>query len=150
MENRSIVYSHGVIRRLIPLVLVAIVSLAGCGGGASGDSDDSTSTTDASDTSDGGDTGDSTGGNETTDVEVSWERPKERESGEHLMASRIDRYELAYGTESGEYEAFEETMNTSMTLENLERGEKYFFAVRVYDASGRISDLSDEVSRVVE
>lgn len=68
-------------------------------------------------------------------------------------------YKIYYGTESGKYfQAKGQGMDVGRTasmarpnakIKNLTPGKKYFFAVTVYDANGKESDYSDEVSKIV-
>lgn len=59
-------------------------------------------------------------------------------------------YIVYYGTESGRYiEQVDVKNTTTFVAENLQDGEKYYFAVKAYDFSGNISLPSAEVSAVV-
>lgn len=122
----------------IPGVLAAALLATGCGGGGSGDTSSETNSPGTNGTSN------------ANSFEINWERPQQRENGETLRASSIRRYEVGYGKESNDYEAFEQTIDTSITIKGLESGEKYYAAVRVYDFSGRISEFSEEISFVAE
>lgn len=102
---------------------------------------------------DGG--GDGSSGNDdsetstSADITVSWEPPETREDGSDFLASSVESYELAYGTESGSYEThIEDIRNTSVTVDQLDNGETYHFVVRVHDSDGLVSDYSRELSVV--
>lgn len=138
MDKRSLPGNCRLSHLYLPLILLSVMAATGCGGGSGG----------GGNSADGGDDGDSDP-SATNAVEISWDRPQQRENGEEILGGNIDHYELAYGTESGDYESFEETTQTSMTVSGLDEGEEYYFAVRVYDASGRVSDFSKEKSRTI-
>lgn len=90
-------------------------------------------------------------GNTTTsaDVRVSWNPPETREDGSDFMASSVEDYELAYGTDSGSYETrIDNIRNTSITIDQLDNGETYYFVVRVRDSDGLVSDYSEELAVV--
>lgn len=82
---------------------------------------------------------------EQSDVSVAWNRPDMRINGAPLRPSDIARYELAYSTEPDELDKTLETKNTSVTVEGLETGKHYYFAVRVFDVDGRASWFSKMV-----
>ena len=58
----------------------------------------------------------------------------------------IEGFFVYYSTTSGEYFFRKNIGKTNFTkIENLQNGQKYFFAVAAYDSAGRESDFSDEV-----
>ena len=85
----------------------------------------------------------------TDTVSLSWQRPETREDGSDLMASEIDRYEVFFGSSSGEYDQSIETLSTSAEISDLSEG-KYYFAVKAYDNDGLASAFSDERSTTLQ
>jgi len=85
----------------------------------------------------------------TDTVSLSWQRPETREDGSDLMASEIDRYEVFFGSSSGEYDQSIETLSTSTEISDLSEG-KYYFAVKAYDTDGLASAFSDERSTTLQ
>ncbi len=60
-------------------------------------------------------------------------------------------YILSYGLESGEYtETILMGQQTRISVGGLEEGTEYFFALQAYDRTGNTSELSDEISHVVQ
>lgn len=56
-------------------------------------------------------------------------------------------YKLYYGTSSQNYtESVDVDINTAHTLENLEEGQTYYFALTAYDTEGNESGFSNEIS----
>ncbi len=56
-------------------------------------------------------------------------------------------YKLYYGNASHSYSNIQDVnLNTSVTVDNLQSGYEYFFAVSAYDTAGNESQLSEEVS----
>ena len=129
-------------RRLLALVVVSLaVLLAGC----IEDSDSS-----GSDSLIGGGSG--SGGDTSGEVTLSWEPPATREDGEDFSASEVDQYIVQYRQENGEFQTVDsppEIRSTSVDINTLTPGEKYYFRVQVRDNNGLVSDFSEEVSTVV-
>jgi hypothetical protein len=64
--------------------------------------------------------------------------------------SDLAGYVVHYGTAAGAYSnAVNVGKQTSITLQNLTAGQRYYVAVKAYNASGRASTFSAEVSAVV-
>ncbi len=64
---------------------------------------------------------------------------------------RVMGYKIYYGTESGKYTQtvrVKGRLNNKTVLEGLEQGEVYFFVVTSYDAAGKESAFSLEMSNV--
>ena len=139
-------YSNGktlpINRWLLALLVLALaVLLAGC----IEDSDSSDSDSLIGD--DSGDEVDTSG-----EVTLSWEPPATREDGEDFSSSEVDRYIVQYRAEDGEFQTVDsppEIRDTSVDINTLTTGEKYYFRVQVRDNNGLVSDFSEEVSTVV-
>ena len=129
-------------RRLLALLVLAMaVLLAGC-------IEDSESSDSGSLIGDGsGDEVDTSG-----EVTLSWQPPATREDGEDFSPSEVDRYIVQYRAEDGEFQTVDsppEIRDTSLDINTLTPGEKYYFRVQVRDNNGLFSDFSEEVSTVV-
>ena len=75
-------------------------------------------------------------------VTLSWNNNTEKD---------LAGYELFYGTESRNYTERIDTGNvTEYTLEGIQQGLIYYFALRAYDLSDYESDFSEEVSYEIE
>ncbi len=64
---------------------------------------------------------------------------------------RVVGYKIHYGTESGKYTQTVQVkgrLNNKAVLEGLEEGKTYFFVVTSYDAAGKESAFSIEMSNV--
>ncbi len=64
---------------------------------------------------------------------------------------RVVGYKIHYGTESGKYTQTVKVkgrLNNKAVLEGLEEGKTYFFVVTSYDAAGKESAFSIEMSNV--
>ena len=139
-------YSNGktlpINRRLLALLVLALaVLLAGC-------IEDSDSSDSESLIGDGSGKGTDTSG----EVTLSWEPPATREDGEEFSPSEVDRYIVQYRSEDGEFQTVDsppEIRDTSVDINTLTTGEKYYFRVQVRDNNGLVSDFSEEVSTVV-
>ena len=119
-------------RRLLALLVLAVaVLLAGC-------VEDSDSSGSDSLIGGGGSDSDTSGA-----VSLSWDPPQQREDGTEFQPSEVDRYEVAYGSEPGNFTKTVETTSTSITVNTLSTGESYHFAVRVFDNTGLPSQYSD-------
>lgn len=99
--------------------------------------------------SSGGDGGDGSASSDGS-VSLSWAPVRERENGERLRPGDIDRYEVAYGTRSGEYMEFVNSPDTEERITGLEAGQRYYFVVRAYDSEGRPSAFSEELAQVAD
>lgn len=117
-------------RQLLALLGLLMASLiTGCiTGGGSGSSESS----------------DATGGD--GEITLYWAPPEARVNGSAFMPSQVDRYELSFGTQSGDYTERVVTRESSTTLGKLRSGVEYHIVIRVYDDAGRASDYSDEVT----
>src|SRR4051794_18402987 len=74
-------------------------------------------------------------------ITVAWDRNPE---------SDVVSYRVSYGTSSGIYTASVDAgNNTSVLVDGLTRGTRYYYVVQAINASGQISDPSVEVSDVV-
>lgn len=61
----------------------------------------------------------------------------------------VEGYKLHFGTEPGKYTSEQDVGKaTTFKVTGLEPDKKYYFAVATYDANGRESELSKEVSYV--
>jgi hypothetical protein len=61
--------------------------------------------------------------------------------------SDLAGYKVQWGTSSQDYSSEYYSSNSSVRLQNLQKGNTYYFAVRAYDFSGNESDPSNEVSK---
>ena len=129
-------------RRLLALSTLALtILLAGCIEDSDGGSSDSLI---------GGGSGN--GVDTSGEVTLSWEPPATREDGEDFSSSEVDRYIVQYRPEDGEFQTVDsppEIRSTSVDINTLTTGEKYYFRVQVRDNSGLVSQFSEEVSTVV-
>ncbi|MGD8710912.1 MAG: fibronectin type III domain-containing protein [Ectothiorhodospiraceae bacterium] len=151
------------------LLVGLAMGLQGCGGAAgtntssadSGVADSGSGSTSSGDTSNSGGTtnsgGDTSGGNTAdsvnTSVTLSWVAPTERENGDALSMSEIGGYRVYYGTASGDYSsevAIKDPYATQYTVDGLDAGSDYYFAVAAYDQAGLQSSLSQEVTVTVQ
>lgn len=99
-------------------------------------------------------------------VVLSWEAPLTREDGSCL--DELESYDVSYGLSPGNYENTEvvkvdeikpsetgrstecgEVKSYSYMVENLSPA-SWYFAVRAVDATGQVSDYSNEVIRTVQ
>lgn len=129
--------------RLIVLIAICLTFpyiLAGCIGGGSGGGSSSGS---GSTTSGGDNEAFRTG---SGSVSLSWVAPSEREDGMAIALSDLAGYEIGFGTESRRYTATETVSDptaTELTINNLAAG-IYYFAIRVRDEEGLLSQYSNE------
>ncbi|MGD8429293.1 MAG: fibronectin type III domain-containing protein [Ectothiorhodospiraceae bacterium] len=137
------------------------VADSGSGSTSSGDTSNSGGTTNSGGDTSGGttaDSGGSTSGGNTADsvntsVTLSWVAPTERENGDALSMSEIGGYRVYYGTASGDYSsevAIKDPYATQYTVDGLDAGSDYYFAVAAYDQAGLQSSLSQEVTVTVQ
>ncbi|HHL39593.1 MAG TPA: hypothetical protein ENJ37_03710 [Deltaproteobacteria bacterium] len=102
---------------------------------------------------DGGSAGTSTAAPEgaaaaTGSVTLVWSAPATNTDG--TPVADLAGYNIYYGASPGDYTAFRDAGNvTSYTLDGLNSGAKYFFAVTAYNEAGYESDYSNEVSASV-
>ncbi|MCH8505391.1 MAG: fibronectin type III domain-containing protein [Ectothiorhodospiraceae bacterium] len=85
------------------------------------------------------------------DVTLSWTPPESRTDGSPISLSDIERYEILYGTSSGDYsESVSMNANSCNCYEfgRLSEG-TYYVAVKATDVNGISSTLSREVSFTV-
>jgi hypothetical protein len=62
----------------------------------------------------------------------------------------LSGYRVYHGTESGNYSTIIDAGNvTEYTVNGLDDGKTYFFAVTAYDTSGNVSGYSNEVSKLI-
>jgi hypothetical protein len=83
-------------------------------------------------------------------VTLSWQAPTENSDGSALMD--LKGYKVHYGSASKSYSDSIQVANAGLTtyvVQNLPAG-KYYFAVTAYNASGKESSLSGEVSTQVD
>jgi hypothetical protein len=83
-------------------------------------------------------------------VTVSWQAPTENSDGSTL--SDLTGYKVHYGSASKCYSDTIQVANAGLTtyvVQNLPTG-TYYFAVTAYNASGKESSLSGEVSTQVD
>ena len=127
-----------------PLAFVLVIltlALAGCvaGGGSGGSS------------SSGSGSGSESGSGGDASALLSWVAPASREDGSPMNLSDIEKYEIHYGTSSGNY-TNSVTVNdphvTERTVNGLHPG-TYYFAMRVYDTDGLASRFSEEYKATV-
>jgi len=88
-------------------------------------------------------------GSMSNTVTLSWEAPTENADGSSLMD--LKGYKVHYGPTSKGYSDVIQVANPGLTtyvVQNLPTG-KYYFAVTAYNATGKESSLSGEVSTQV-
>jgi hypothetical protein len=88
-------------------------------------------------------------GSSSNTVTLSWEAPTENADGSALMD--LKGYKVHYGPASKGYQDVIQVTNPGLTtyvVQNLPTG-TYYFAVTAYNASGKESSLSGEVSTLV-
>lgn len=117
-------------------------------------SDDTTPTEDDSTTDEGDDVVAEPDSEETTvePLTLSWTAPTERQNGDSLTLSDIDRYALYVGTASGDYDApieIPDTGENTYALDFLEPG-TYYIAMKAADTDGLWSTYSEEVQVTVQ
>ena len=84
-------------------------------------------------------------------VSLSWVAPSEREDSTPISLSEIAGYKIYYGTTPGQYTNsvdINDGIAEGYTFTALPLG-TYFFVVTTYDAEGRESQFSAEVTKVV-
>jgi len=89
-------------------------------------------------------------GSTSNTVTLSWEAPTENADGSALMD--LKGYKVHYGPTSKGYQDVVQVANPGLTtyvVQNLPAG-KYYFAITAYNASGKESSLSGEVSTQVD
>jgi putative Ig domain-containing protein len=89
-------------------------------------------------------------GSSSNTVTLSWEAPTENADGSSLVD--LKGYKVHYGPKSKGYEDVIQVTNPGLTtyvVQNLPAG-KYYFAITAYNASGKESSLSGEVSTQVD
>ncbi|MBI5197014.1 MAG: fibronectin type III domain-containing protein [Nitrospirae bacterium] len=117
---------------LASLILFTLF-LSGCGGG------------DGPSANNGG--GTPGGGTQDNTATLSWD-PVTTYADETPIQDALAGYKVYYGIESGNYTATIDVGNvTTYTVDSLEPGTKYYFAVTAYDDSGNESGYATEVSK---
>ena len=84
-------------------------------------------------------------------VSLSWVAPSEREDSTPISLSEIAGYKIYYGTTPGQYTNsvdINDGIAEGYTFKALPLG-TYFFVVTTYDAEGRESQYSPEVTKVI-
>jgi hypothetical protein len=77
---------------------------------------------------------------------LTWDAPATYTDGTPL--TDLAGYKVYYGTSSGHYTQSVNVGNkTSSTINNLESGHTYYFAVTTYDTAGLESGFSNEVAK---
>lgn len=117
---------------------VLIFALTGCGGGGP---------IGASGTIGGGNGGSGDTGAVATSITLEWDAPTARADGSALT---VAHYQVYYGTSPGSYTTSVDVGNaTTCTIDNLDAGTTYFFAVTAYDSDGNESEPSAEISKAI-
>ena len=89
--------------------------------------------------------------NTTTEVNLSWTAPSEREDNNPLPLSEIAGYKVYYGTTQGNYSNSTDINDGNAeghTFKGLSTG-TYYFAVTTYDIEGRESQYSSEIKIII-
>jgi hypothetical protein len=89
-------------------------------------------------------------GAKSNTVTLSWQAPTENLDGSTLMD--LKGYKVHYGSQSMSYSDVIQVANPGLTdyvVQNLPKG-TYYFAITAYNASGKESSLSEEVSTQVD
>ena len=77
-----------------------------------------------------------------TEVDLAWSAVND---------SRVDFYEIHWGTRSGEYRSVLQTQSTHATIADLTEGETYYFAAKACDTTGtNCSAFSEELATTIE
>lgn len=83
----------------------------------------------------------------TSEINLSWVAPAERENNSALSLSEIAGYKIYYGTTKGQYSstmAINDGSAESFIVNGLQTG-TYYFVVTAIDSEGRESQFSAEV-----
>ncbi len=86
-------------------------------------------------------------------VELAWERPEQRLSGSELEENEIAAYRIYYGDEPESYEdvvEVEPDQPMPHTVQGLEPGKRYYFAITAVDNEGRESPRSSPIALTAE